>query len=119
LAELLADEASLEDCIQETTYDSLFVLPAGPASDQDAGGVDWSRLEEIVEQLKAEYELLVFDLPAADELSPGLVVAALLDGVLMVVEAERTDGVAAARAKRQLEMAGAKLLGVVLNKGRW
>jgi capsular exopolysaccharide synthesis family protein len=118
LADMLVGEAELEECVHATAIEALLVLPAGPRGDHDASAFDWSHLAEIIAHLKQEYELVVFDLPAADELSPCPVVASLLDGVLLVVEAERTGGEAALRVKRQLELAGAKLLGVVLNKGR-
>jgi capsular exopolysaccharide synthesis family protein len=118
LVDLLSGEAELDECRHATEIESLGVIPAGPAGDADTADLDWSRLAEVVAYLKPEYDLVVFDLPAADELSPCPFVAALLDGVLLVVESERTAGDTALRTKRQLELAGAKLLGVVLNKGR-
>ncbi|MEQ8790491.1 MAG: CpsD/CapB family tyrosine-protein kinase [Pirellulaceae bacterium] len=118
LADLLSGEAALEECIRPTTTERLSILPAGPLSAADRADFDWSRLEEIIAQVSSDYELVIFDLPPVEALSPCLVVASLLDGVLLVVEAERTGSDAALRSKRQLCAADAKMLGVVLNKGR-
>lgn len=118
LAELLSGEAEPEEAVHPTGVPNLFAIPAGPALDDDATGCDWSRLSENVELLVKRYDLVIFDLPPADELSPAAVIASVLDGAVLVVEADRTCGQAALRAKRQLQSGGAKLLGVVLNKGR-
>jgi Mrp family chromosome partitioning ATPase len=42
-----------------------------------------------------------------------------VDGVLLVLEAGKTRRHVAIRAKKELEEAGGKLLGVVLNKRRY
>jgi len=118
LAELLMGEADLKECIYTTATERLSVLPAGPLSAADRADYDWKRLRPIIDQLTADHELVIFDLPPVNALSPCPMIASLLDGVLLVVEAERTGGDAALRGKRQLSAAHAKLLGVVLNKGR-
>lgn len=118
LADLLGADAEFDECIYAAQIERLHVLPAGPTMEAGAADVDWSRLEEVARRAAADYDLVVFDLPPAQDLSSCLTVAAMLDGVLLVVEAERTAGDAALRSKRRLAAAGAKLLGVILNKGR-
>jgi capsular exopolysaccharide synthesis family protein len=117
LTDLLSGEVDLDECIYTTHIDRLAVLPAGPTVESSPLEVDWSRLKGMVRRAAADYELVVFDLPPTHELSAGLTVAALLDGVVLVLEADRTDSAVALRCKRQLVASGAKLLGVVLNKG--
>jgi Mrp family chromosome partitioning ATPase len=46
------------------------------------------------------------------------VLAAKVDGVILVVEADRTPVVEAESAKRNLDRAGARILGAVLNRQR-
>jgi capsular exopolysaccharide synthesis family protein len=118
LAELLTGEADLKECIHTTATTGLSVLPAGPLSPADQADYDWTRLRPIIDQLTADHAVVIFDLPPVNALSPCPVIASLLDGVLLVVEAERTGSDAALRGKRQLCAAHAKPLGVVFNKGR-
>jgi protein-tyrosine kinase len=118
LAELLTGDADLHECIYTTATEGLSVLPAGPLSAADQADYDWTRLRPIINQLTADHQLVIFDLPPVNALSPCPVIASLLDGVLLVVEAEHTGSDAALRGKRQLCAANVKLLGVVLNKGR-
>ena len=55
------------------------------------------RIAETIDALKAEFELIVVDLPAAGQLGESSLPASHLDGVLLVVESERTRAAAAAR----------------------
>ncbi|MFZ0944113.1 MAG: hypothetical protein WB930_11840 [Syntrophobacteraceae bacterium] len=48
--------------------------------------------------------------------SPAMQIAGLMDGVVLVVEAESTRWEVAGRAKEDLLQADSKLLGVILNR---
>ena len=48
----------------------------------------------------------------------GLAVSSQVDGVILVVEAERTRWPVAASVKESIERGGGRLLGVVFNKRR-
>jgi non-specific protein-tyrosine kinase len=74
----------------------------------------WARLQP----LRASYGLVLVDLPPAGQSEQALALAARLDGVLLVVEAERTHGRVAQRVKEDLETLGARLLGAVLTGAR-
>ena len=61
---------------------------------------------------------MVFDMPAAGRLGFLVRLASLVDGVLLVVEAERVRWEVARRPIEQLTRANVHLLGAVLNKRR-
>lgn len=83
----------------------------------EGGGVDPNRLAGAWLRLRAEYELvLVQTTPAGTPI--GLAVAPTVDGVVLVVEAEKTSLAAALAARDGLLAGGANLLGVVLDKER-
>jgi Mrp family chromosome partitioning ATPase len=94
------------------------VLAAGGTGAGTARAWAAGALAKLLDGLKAEFALLVVDLPPADHAGFVPPLAGLLDGALLVVEAERTRGEAARRQKDLLAAAGARLLGAVLNKNR-
>jgi Mrp family chromosome partitioning ATPase len=55
----------------------------------------------------------------ANDLSGCIPVASVLDGVLLVIAAGKVPAAKAVAAKRQLELARAHVIGVVLNKKRF
>ena len=98
---------------------NLFVLSSGRRA------VDLSRLyrsqvfRDLVDRWKRQYRFVVFDIPAVSEDSSAVHLASLVDGVILVVEAERVRWQVAQRAKERLLEAKANVLGVVLNKRRF
>jgi Mrp family chromosome partitioning ATPase len=101
--------------IQHTGDSDVWLLRASDAlgSPLDAGAL-WAALQP----LRASYGLMLVGLPAAGEWAHTSALAAMLDGVLLVIEAERTQARVAQRVKEYLESLGARLLGVVLSGAR-
>lgn len=72
----------------------------------------------IVEGLAASYDWVVLDLPAALETPDAAAVAAIADGVVLVVQSGRTKRPVVSRSVDLLRKAGARVLGTVLNRRR-
>lgn len=102
-------------CIQSTEIENLDLLSAGSGKpEHSAGGL--RALAAALPALKREYSHIIFDLPSVQEHSPAAQIAALMDGVILVVEADSTRWEVVSRAKEDLLLANSKLLGVILNK---
>jgi len=113
LAEVLRDGTPLAEVLQPCRVPRLYVLAAGRAGADPAAATDSPWLPDLLRMVREEFALAVFDLPPGDP--AGL--AGLLDGLVLVAEAERTPLEAARRETERL--AGqTRLLGVVLNKRR-
>ncbi len=81
---------------------------AGAPLNPDALRANWDRLRQ-------DYDLVVVDAPPATS-ALARAVAPTVDGVVLVLEAARTPVTAAAAARDSLQTAGARLLGMVMNK---
>ena len=73
-------------------------------------------LAEVAKTMRDRFDLIVIDGPALTSFPEMQVAIARVDGTMLVIEAERTVAVAAARAVAAIENAGGHLLGIVLNK---
>jgi capsular exopolysaccharide synthesis family protein len=118
LADVLVGSVTAAEAVQESPLANLAVLVAGTSVARIRASFDPLRLRQFFEELRGTYGLVVVDLPAATPTSTCWSLAAALDGVLLVVEAERVSSPGAQQVKRGLIAAGANLLGVVLNKHR-
>ena len=87
----------------------------------DAGGVLWELVshDALWRDLRGRYDEVVLDLPAASTSRLGLAVAGHCDGVVVVVEAEKTRGPVAEHLVSSLRAVRANVLGTVLNKRRF
>jgi len=113
LAEALTDGVPLSSVVQPTGVPHLSVLPAGKGLDERAA--DGPGPAGLIETLKDEFTLVVWDLSPVVGLNPATDFTPFLDGLVLVVEAERTPIPAAQRAASDLQARG-RVLGTVLNK---
>jgi len=116
LADCLLSGEQPAACWKTCGEDGLAVLPAGNATGRQVEVYHRDALAELVVSLKASFDLVVFDLPAAGDAWSVVRLASLLDGVVLVVEAQRVRGQVARRITEQLGRANVRLLGAVLNK---
>ncbi|MGD0897228.1 MAG: CpsD/CapB family tyrosine-protein kinase [Thermoguttaceae bacterium] len=112
LADVSAGWADPLECVAGCRVGNLSIVTTG----SDKQRFDPGNFAEVLKVYQHRFKLVVLDLPEATETTPCFTLAGQLDGVILVLEAERANGHAALRTKQQLEDAGARLVGVVLNK---
>ncbi len=118
LQDAISGTTPLVDCPRETGIPQLSLLAPNSDGSRTTVQCDPAQFRGLLEFYAQEFELIVLDLPAANETTMCLPITSLLSGVLFVVEAERTRCEAALRAQSRLLHAQANLLGAVLNKRR-
>ena len=75
-------------------------------------------MESLLARLRPQFDFIVIDGPPINSYADASILATKVDGVILVVEADRTPVSDAEMAKRQLDKVGARILGVVLNRRR-
>lgn len=118
LGELLAKEASPSEAIVESQIPHLFLLGRGRAAPDFSQPGALHLLEELLKAMRSDFDHLIVDGGSLESSPDSLLVASRLDGVILVVQAERTGADTIRDASGQLRTAGAKLLGTVLNRRR-
>jgi Mrp family chromosome partitioning ATPase len=114
LMELVNGSASHDECLQRTQHAPVEVITAA-----DSCKLLTANPSEIVEALRAyQYycDLLIVDLAAASQPDQAVALAQHLDGVLVVIESEKTQTMAAERLMRKLYESNTDVIGVVLNR---
>ncbi len=102
LADVLREGADEWPAIQASPLANLSLLPAGKADAHRPWHYEAAQLPAIVQALRGDFDLVVFDMPAVLEEASAGGIASLLDGVLLVVEAERIRWEAARRGQQAL-----------------
>jgi Mrp family chromosome partitioning ATPase len=90
VTEFLREEASVDDCLQQTG-ECLAIITAGNPCSGEEVGARLSRLADLIEELQNRSEVLIADLPP---LSSGVIapsMADLFDSVALVVRAGRVS----------------------------
>jgi capsular exopolysaccharide synthesis family protein len=118
LRELIAKDATPADAIMETSISRLFLIGNGKASADFSQPGSLGLFEELIRTLRSDFDHVIIDGGSLRGSPDSLLVASKVDGVLLVVQAERTGSDVVRDASDQLRMAGANLLGAVLNRRR-
>jgi Mrp family chromosome partitioning ATPase len=75
-------------------------------------------IDSCFEMLKKKFEIIVIDSPPATVSPEGLAICSKVDGVILVVEAERVRWPVAQNTKENILRNGGKIIGIVFNKHR-
>ncbi|HEV2175936.1 MAG TPA: polysaccharide biosynthesis tyrosine autokinase [Terriglobia bacterium] len=117
LSGILTCAHNLEDGLQQVEgVANLWVLAAGPHSPNPAELLGSPGMEDLLGELRQRFDHVVFDSPPVLMVTDATVLSTLADGVVLVVEGGVTAQGALLRAHRILMQAGARILGVVVNK---
>jgi len=102
--------------LQDTDVANLRVMTTGPIPPNPAEMLNSARMHEMIEILKGEADVVLFDTPPVLAVADTSILASQVDGTLLVVWAGRTRGEMLAQATERLLSLGVAPLGVVLNK---
>lgn len=119
LTTLISRDLSYMDAIEKIeSEDNLFIIPAGPIPPNPSELLQSKRMKELLDEFKAEFDYVIIDAPPINYVSDGSILAAISDGVILVVEARKTTKESARLAVKALEIVGAHILGCVLTKAK-
>jgi capsular exopolysaccharide synthesis family protein len=115
LATLFTENARLTDLIEPTHIRDLEVIVAGPPPPNPGELLGGGKLQEALRHLK-QYDFIIIDTPPVNVVADPLVLATIADGVLLVVEADRTSRNMVRQAGARLSETSAPVIGAVVNK---
>ena len=115
---MVAEGKTIPDVAQETTTEGVSVVTAGSGRLNAIDVIDNERTLEIVASLSEHAEISFVDAPPVTLYPDARALAPLMDGVVLVVEADVTPVNVANQASQMIRETGANLMGVVLNKRR-
>ncbi|MEO5357043.1 MAG: CpsD/CapB family tyrosine-protein kinase [Nitrospirae bacterium YQR-1] len=119
ISDYLQDEADSEMIVRQTKTENLFVIPFGKKAATVTEILKPLKLKEKLDTLKNRCDYLIFDATSVMGSSDIAVLSSFFDGVIMVIECEKTKWQVVDLAKSKLESADAKLIGAVMNKRKF
>lgn len=102
--------------LKDTSVARLRVLTSGELPPNPSELLGSQRMGQLLANLKEVADIIIFDSPPATIVADGVELSKRVDGVLLVVEANRSRRDVVKQAIFNLQQAGGTLLGVVLNR---
>jgi succinoglycan biosynthesis transport protein ExoP len=116
LSTLLTSNISVASVTRSSPESNLTLVTSGPIPPSPTELLSGARLEQILQEAAASFDVVVLDCPPLLGLADAPMIAALADGVLFVVEADRSRHGSLKAALRRLRAMRPVILGGVLTK---
>jgi len=120
LRALAVEPADLPRLCVPTHTAGVFALDLSAAGETAGAGGLWDGnlqyRKECMEHLRAAFDYILIDCPALQSTSDALTLAPVVDGTILVVEAEKTRKDQILRAEKSIDFARGRIIGHILNK---
>lgn len=116
LSDVLLDRASVEAACIDTSTPNLKLMTAGTELENPTEAIASVDMQGIIEQLKSRFDIVIFDSPDAYTLADTQELVRHVRNVLFVVELQKSNKSQMQQSLNFLRQAGARVLGMVLNK---
>src|SRR6266481_2304247 len=118
MSTFLTGNDKIDDVLQQTQQENLLVIPSGPSPPNPAELVSSQPMIKMLETLRGRFQHIIIDSPPLLVVTDATILSTMVEGVVLVVESGVTPRKLILRARKVLDSANARLLGVVLNKVR-
>ena len=119
LDEVVKGTLPVDQAICRVENTTLFVSPLFQHSVLTPQKLGSQATDQLWDQLRQRFEYVLIDSPPLSASSDGLAIVRKVDGVIFVVEAEKTRWPVAQAAKEKIVSHGGNILGMVFNKRRF
>lgn len=119
IADILDGTVSVEQATQSIAVPggrSLYVITAGKAPAHPLSLIKSRPMSALVARIAAQFDHTIFDVSSSDAFPDAQVIGSIVDGALLVVSGGSTPRETVAAAKKRLDLAHVKCLGLVLNQ---
>jgi len=116
LSDFLSGHGIFEDLIQKTAVENLFLISGGPNPPNPSELLSGKKIEEFINAARKDFDMVLFDSPPIGVVTDAAVLARVMDGVILVVDAGKTHKRVFPRILNLFGNAKEKILGIVLNR---
>jgi len=110
------DAEDIRSFIKETSIDNLYLIPAGDVPPNPAELLVNSRMHKMLEDLKKQFDIIIFDAPPALLVADATILARIVDTTMIVVAHQQTKMDNLDKVQKNIKNVGGNVAGVVLNK---
>jgi capsular exopolysaccharide synthesis family protein len=115
LTSILVGDSTLTESVRPSGIPNVTVMCCGPIPPNPAELLHRERFQALIDEVQKAYDFVVFDSPPLGAVTDAAILAAQLDGVMVVVKSQSTTREALRVTARQLNDVGARVLGAVFN----
>ena len=116
VSNVLSNQCTLEEALQEIQEMNLTFLPAGTPPPNPSEMLSQPQMKAMVETLRQEFNFVIMDAPPVSVVTDAAVIGRYVDGAIFAVRSDYAPADAVRGAVKKLQDAGVKVLGSVLTR---
>ena len=102
LTSILVKSLNISNVITSTEEERLFILTSGPIPPNPAELLSSIIMKDLIEELKQEFDLIIFDTPPLLAVTDAQIVANICDSSILVIASSKTEKEKALKSKELL-----------------
>ncbi|MBC7348722.1 MAG: polysaccharide biosynthesis tyrosine autokinase [Candidatus Aminicenantes bacterium] len=115
LSNYLTMGLELKKLVKTTMVPSLYFINSGPIPPNPAELLGSERMKELLGRLKGSFDFILIDTPPVLSVTDSQVLGKMVDGLILVVQADRTPREALRQTREIIDLLQLKTYGVVIN----
>jgi capsular exopolysaccharide synthesis family protein len=115
LSSCLIGISSVEEAIQETSVENVWLLPSGLHPPNPAELINSKKMESLVKTVGDKFDVVFIDSPPVLAVVDSVVIASMTEAVVYVIKEGKTSRKTLVKAVDELNRVQANILGVVFN----
>ena len=116
LTQIMCNQIAPSDAIYKVNGYNFHLITSGKIEHEPSKVLTSSRMKDFLGKAKEVYDFIIIDSPAVNSYLDPLLLCPLVDEVVFVVMADKTEKSEVFIAKAKILDAGGKILGVILNR---
>ncbi len=114
LSELLLEKAKLEDALFKIDLENLTFISSGSVPQNPVELLASQKMKDLLAELKTHFDYILLDTPPLVLVTDAVILGSVVDGVLLIIQAGRTQRGIVRHAVELLQQSKSRLLGYVL-----
>ncbi|WP_431705006.1 GumC family protein [Geminocystis sp. CENA526] len=115
ISDVITNDIPVNDAIQTSKLDNLFVLTAGSQIANPVGILSSDKMESVTQTLKNEFDFVIYNTPQLMEFSDAKIVTPLTEGLLFIIALGKTNNANLEKVIGELQIARLSVLGMIIN----
>jgi capsular exopolysaccharide synthesis family protein len=115
---LLDQKTAVANHLQPTAIRNLRLMTSGPIPPNPSELLNSQRMAQVLADLRQEADVIIYDMPPALTVADAAILAAQVDGCILVIDTGNTRRDTFAQAALRLQKTGGNIFGVVMNRLR-
>jgi len=114
LSEILTGEVKPDATFVSPNIENLTIIPSGKAPKNPAELLGSKKMKSVLESLRSRFDYIFMDLPPVMPVTDPCIVSAMVDGVILIVQAGRTQRDMVKHVEQRLRQSHADVAGYII-----